>query len=427
MADIISSVPLRPKWTDRQRIAAADLTAEQHWQDAQLMRLRRLALGWGVVAGLEVLADGDGIVIAPGYGITAAGSEVYLPDRFHWSDLPQRIAKFCGEGSSPCNELLERKPDEHRVLGAWLVLVPRLTESCPRPTLPDGCAHPGSAFVYSRQGVGLLPELRCNLPDRLLQLPPDCSQLNAFLKDTPVPMPDADDDILPLAWIACEDPRQVTIQMDRRRKLLSLSMLQDLIACCDCNGSPDTPEPEPKPEPDPKPEPGSVWDKPQSSLIGQLIEQIEDALPRGSEDFELTLTEIFAKDRVLPLLHRDVKAVTEMTRRFAASLLVHDEETLDYYLSGEYASLLKAVGLKDGQPRGGRSVLERLAQLTLAEIWKQDRHGYTLVLKVYSDKVGKELIQMDPADFMDQFDKEGFAGVAALDWLQNRLVGRWDE
>ena len=75
MENVIITAPKRPNWTDRQMIAAADLRAEQDWQDAQLSRLRRLALGWGVVAGLEVVRDGTGVRIEPGYGISAAGSE----------------------------------------------------------------------------------------------------------------------------------------------------------------------------------------------------------------------------------------------------------------------------------------------------------------------------------------------------------------
>jgi hypothetical protein len=425
MADIISPVPLRPKWADRQLIAAADLTAEQRWQDAQLMRLRRLALGWGVVAGLEVSAKGDGIIIEPGYGITAAGSEVYLPDQFYWADLPKRIAKTCGDGSNPCSDPTERKVEDSPASGAWLVLVPRPVESCPRPTVPEGCAHPGSAFAYTRQGMGLIPELRCNLTDQLLRETLDCKRIKAFLENTPVPMPDIEDDILPLAWISCDEKEQVVIDMRQRRKLLPLSLLQDLITCCDC-GEAVTPDPDPEPEPEP--EPGPAWDKPTRSRLDQLIDQIADALPRGAEDFERSFADVFSRDSMLSFSRLNTSSSTEVLRRFAASLLVSSKVTLDHYLSGDHAALLEALAREESLSRGSELMRERLENLSLAEVFQRGKHGYALVQSQYPDVLGKELLALDgPTTLAKRFDKTDFSGIAALDWLQGRILGRWEE
>ncbi|KGK41935.1 hypothetical protein LH51_10980 [Nitrincola sp. A-D6] len=408
---------------DRQLIAAADLTAEQRWQDAQLMRLRRLALGWGVVAGLEVSAKGDGIVIAPGYGITAAGSEVYLPDKFYWSGLPKRIAKTCGDGSNPCSDPTERKTEGSPASGAWLVLVPQPVESCPRPTVPEGCAHPGSAFAYTRQGMGLIPELRCELPEHLLRQLPDCKRVKAFLEDAPVPMPEIEDDILPLAWISCDKKEQVAIEMERRRKLLPLSLLQDMISCCNCTEPvmPD-PEPEPEPIPEPKPDVGSAWENPHSSPIGRLIEQIEDALPDGSRDFELSFAEIFAEDRRFEVFRRNVKSDSEIRRNFAASLLVHDKDTLSHYLSGNHTALLKAIGSGNLLSRGEIPVSGRQDKLTLAVVWQRGKHGYASVQSEYFDVTGKELARLEPASIAERFEQVSFADIAALDWLRRRII-----
>lgn len=419
MADIISHHLRRPKWTDRQHIAASDLTAEQRWQDEQLTRLRRLALGWGVMVGLEVSAEEDGIVIAPGYGITAAGSEVYIAEKYLWSNILDRISTECGNGKSPCSDIHEISEDETIVKGAWLVLVPKIVDSCPRPTLPDGCAHPGSAFAYSRQTLGYYPELRCELPEHYLRETLDCKKLSGLLQETPVAMPTVGDDILPLAWITCDQDKQMTVAMEQRRKLLPLSIIQDLITCCDCfeEGG------EPTPAPVPSPDPGSAWKKPEASQLDSLIADIEDALPGGATAFELSYAELFAEETPRTAFDLRSKSNIDVLRRFATSLLVRDKETLDLYLSEDYEAIIRESSSDEPLSRLNTTVRRRMEKITLGTIWTQGNHGYAAVQANYGQVSGEELIHEDSQNILETFDKSDYASAAALYWIQDRIIG----
>lgn len=181
--------------------------------------------------------------------------------------------------------------------------------------------------------------------------------------------------------------------------------------------------PDPEPESKPKPEPGQAWEKPASSLLGQLIDQIADALPHGPEDFELTFADVFAR----PLSRSHSTASSEILRRFAASLLVRDEVTLEHYFADDHSALLESFAREELLSRDDASMWERLENLSLADVFQQGRHGYALVQAQYPDVLGKVLLAFDdPTTLAKQFDKTDFSGIAALDWLQGRILGRWE-
>lgn len=77
------AVFLKTKYTDRQRLTAADLQNQQSYDSGKRMLINRLAFGSGVVCGLEVKINGqrDGFSIGAGLAFDASGQELYLPEQ----------------------------------------------------------------------------------------------------------------------------------------------------------------------------------------------------------------------------------------------------------------------------------------------------------------------------------------------------------
>jgi hypothetical protein len=69
----------RVRYFSGQLLSAEDFQVEQEYFLARLRRHNRFLHGWGVVTGLTVdLADGDSVVIQPGFAIDCAGNELVL-------------------------------------------------------------------------------------------------------------------------------------------------------------------------------------------------------------------------------------------------------------------------------------------------------------------------------------------------------------
>lgn len=413
MTDIITSFPKRPNWTNRQRIAAADLKAEQDWQDAQLSRLRRLALGWGVVAGLEVEGFGNQLRIKPGYGITAAGSEIYLGGEADVKEVFENFCKACGGTENACGD---PKPNsENGPITGWLVLKPAILESCPRPTVPEGCSHPGSDFAYSRKGAGVEIGFLCELPERLWRQEPDCARLESYLGTVPVLVPGIDDDVLPIAQITVLSGSVRSIDMDGRQRLLPLWALQGILGCCECHDA------EQEPPVDPPVVIETPWDKPSDEPIGTLVETIADALPGGDKDFELTFQEIFAEEGSLLSWESKTKAASLVTKSFAASLLVMDEAMLSSLEAGDFDAVFsgkEGLRLKSKLPdwAGGE-----LAKMPLGEAWESGETNYHMVVEQFGDLTVGQLKNMSATEIGKQFGLDPML-VAPLYWLQQRAT-----
>jgi hypothetical protein len=74
-----SAAPTRVHYFAGQYLDAADLTEEQDYHRGKHQRLSRLAVGSGVLCGLEVSATGDGqVVVEPGIAIDPLGREIVL-------------------------------------------------------------------------------------------------------------------------------------------------------------------------------------------------------------------------------------------------------------------------------------------------------------------------------------------------------------
>ena len=72
--------PTRVNYFAGQFLDAADLTDEQDYHRGKHQRLGRLAVGSGVLCGLEVAVTGDGqLVVEPGIAIDGLGREIVVP------------------------------------------------------------------------------------------------------------------------------------------------------------------------------------------------------------------------------------------------------------------------------------------------------------------------------------------------------------
>jgi hypothetical protein len=72
--------PTRVNYFDGQLLDADDLRDEQDYHRGRHQRLGRLAVGSGVLCGLEVTVTGDGqVVVAPGIAIDGLGREIVVP------------------------------------------------------------------------------------------------------------------------------------------------------------------------------------------------------------------------------------------------------------------------------------------------------------------------------------------------------------
>lgn len=417
MTEIITSFPKRPKWVSRQLIAASDLSAEQAWQDAQLSRLRRFAMGWGVVAGLEVEGLGDILRIAPGYGITAAGSEIYVPEEVILSDVFAQICEACGGDWQDCGNLDGGEGVEEAQTG-WLVLKPVILESCPRATLPEVCEHPGSAFAYSRQGAGSVPGFECELPDPLKRQDPDCETVESYLGTEPVPLPTIEDDILPLARVTCLPGRIRQFDMTRRVKLLPMAVMQDIVACCECHDE----EVEPI-------EPGGgsekPWDNPNEHDISDLIDTIVDAFPRGERDFGLQYGEIFTGGDGIGIPRTRAPKMNLIIKSFAASLLVKDEGGLTALSKGQFDEIYAEAtgsGLTLGPRRAGAFDARDLAKAAVSDFWESGKTGYHAVQRKLGDLGMVEFSALRLTDLRRRLPDATAPELAALYWMIQRAA-----
>lgn len=355
---VIETDPPRPLWSDRMMIAAADLVAEQLYQDAGLARLRAHMLGWGVVAGFEAMIEGETLVIAPGYGMTAQGREVYLAQHVTLADLSSLVVAACRPGgTADCDDLVATHvPPPAAPLRAWVVARVAQVEGCPRPTLPEGCAHPGQVWQMSRQAGAITIGIACAVDPAYLAAPADCAAMRALRDGAPVPMPALLEDMLVLAEVERDTAGgPSTVTTATRRLLLPVAVLQDMLACCDCLGD-EVPDPEPEPEPEPGPEPGpdgrdeSVWDYPAKWTLADLIDDLAGFFPRGAGDLALPLWEVF---RDGPAMAHLPHAQRLLLRSFAAAAVVSTTADFASWDGGQYLSVMATAA---NRLRGGRGV-----------------------------------------------------------------------
>lgn len=336
--DLIPIPPRRPLWTDRQLIAAADLTAEQDWQDAQLARLRRYALGWGVVAGLEVVIEGPGLVVKPGYGITPLGHEVYLAAQLPLPDVLACLLATCapGLGGNCDNPQVFVGEADQLEFDAWLVLCPDSVQSCPRPAVAAGCAHPGQGWALSRQSGALRVEVVCGLEAGLLPHDRDCADIQALFAGGDVPLPPEVPDMLPLAHVSFGTLGIFSVATATRRRLLPLAEVQAVLACCDCA---EVPDPPPQNDTVNDVVVDDVWDSPLDHDLGDLLDAFDGFFPDRRRDPLRKLVDVFRQRGVVigPTFLR------EPLQACAAAAIVSTGPALQDWIDGNYPAIFTAA------------------------------------------------------------------------------------
>jgi hypothetical protein len=134
----------RPDWRPYAQFTAGDLSLEQGYFLQRLRRHLRLAHGWGVVCGLNVVPASAGnrwdFIVCPGYGIGPCGDEILVPSLVRFS----------------LKDLLWTRPLDNRSDRAW-IQVEACEDSAAREPAPDadcGCGCGGAPDRISHPADG---------------------------------------------------------------------------------------------------------------------------------------------------------------------------------------------------------------------------------------------------------------------------------
>jgi hypothetical protein len=228
----------RVRFFPRQLLSADDLSTEQDYYLQKLRRHNRFLHGWGVVCGLEVVANATDeapwrVEIKAGYALGPYGDELYVAESV-FLDLAQ-----CGPdaATSPCEpDVLVGGSD---ITGGTLYVAIKYSECTSRPVraMPASCACEDIACEYSRIRDSF--ELGCLTELPPSPAPPLLCQLTGVLPCPPCP----EDPWVVLASVTLPAPgidlEDTAIDNLVRRRLYSTAMLQEqLIACC-CGEQPE--------------------------------------------------------------------------------------------------------------------------------------------------------------------------------------------
>jgi hypothetical protein len=155
-----SSGQERVRYFPRQLLTADDMRAEQEYFREKQRRHNRMLHGWGVVCGLDVVADTQkgsmAIQICPGYALGPCGDEIYLADAFSFD-----LTNCAKPANVPCTPtgVAAASSTQPPILAVKI----RYADCPTRPmrTLPAGCGCDDSACEYSRIRDGF--EIKCTL------------------------------------------------------------------------------------------------------------------------------------------------------------------------------------------------------------------------------------------------------------------------
>lgn len=257
-----------PLYFDRQLVRADDLTLDRSSHAQELARMRQFLHGWGIVAGFEMDLESEQgtLQIAPGYGVSPLGREIYLTKRLEIKAIADHVRKGCSGVRTGCDEVNPEKIGIPVDAQAWIIARPEAWESDPRPGRPEGCGHPANGLSPARLCAGVSIDLVCALPESHHCQPADAEALWPYIasfktcgprdltETLPLPEPiNPEDDYVVLASILVHGEQPILDWRDRR-VLLPTEVLQRWLTAT--AQPPSTPEPAPKPDPEPDPNPG---------------------------------------------------------------------------------------------------------------------------------------------------------------------------
>jgi hypothetical protein len=148
----------RVRYFPRQLLTADDMRTEQEYFREKLRRHNRYLHGWGVVCGLEVVADMTRgamyVAVCPGYALSRCGDEIVVEE-----STPLDLTYCTRPSAAPCAPHGAVVPIARDVKS--LLVQIRYVECPSRPlrTLPAGCGCDDTACEYSRIRDGF--ELQC--------------------------------------------------------------------------------------------------------------------------------------------------------------------------------------------------------------------------------------------------------------------------
>jgi hypothetical protein len=149
----------RVRYFPRQLLTADDMQTEQEYFREKLRRHNRLLHGWGVICGLEVVANpgvsATAVNVCPGSALGPWGDEICVEEAATL-DLAYCARPKAGDCTPTNGVVVQPDPD-----AATLLVQIRYVECKSRPmrTLPAGCGCDDTACEYSRLRDGF--ELRC--------------------------------------------------------------------------------------------------------------------------------------------------------------------------------------------------------------------------------------------------------------------------
>lgn len=190
---IYSTKVKRPRYFDRQQLAAQDLALGQNYYIARTKQLNQHLHGWGVVCGaiLDVQATGQ-VGLSEGFAVSPSGCSMLLP-AITDLDFAPLFQKACGDEPADCKGGIDdiptgsptpapSRPPLPDDLPEIMFLVARPIEQAtdPRPSIPDDCTHQGNTMEYSRTCESICLEIVCELPPLHQTDIVPCEDLNAL-------------------------------------------------------------------------------------------------------------------------------------------------------------------------------------------------------------------------------------------------------
>lgn len=134
----VLKTPVRNRYFYGKLLDAYHFQLETNYLNAKRWLLNRLISGYGVVCGLDVTADNEGVVVTPGVAIDKWGREIIVPHKTTPLKIPPELIPKAAPNSEN-SEKQEKRPKNDSEKYVHLLLCYHECESDPAPVLSGGC------------------------------------------------------------------------------------------------------------------------------------------------------------------------------------------------------------------------------------------------------------------------------------------------